>query len=313
MASRKLEEQIQQLRHLKSAALGEDAVSILRRSLADRANLIVAEAAKVIAHHRVQSLVPDLLAAFNRLFENPLKSDPKCWGKIAIVKALTALDYDASPAFLRGARHIQMEPVMGGQEDAAPALRAYCYLALVQCSDLSRFEVLRYLVEALGDKADPVRIESVRALEQMGGDESILLLRLKAKAGDLSPIITGHVFDALLNLERDQAVPLVAEFLQSADPEIRDESALALGGSRLASALELLIQKWNGNPARDFRPVLLRALSSSRQERALDFLLNLVRTGSTPDSAAALDALKLHEASPEIQALIEEAKRNRGE
>ena len=309
MASRKLEERLDHLRQLKGATADPSVVSILRKSLTDRSNLIVTEAAKVTAHLNIVSLIPDLLSAFDRLFEDPVKTDPKCWGKMAIVTALTQLDYSESAPFLRGCRHVQMEPVWGGQEDAAAQLRASCYLALVQCNDLTRFEVFRHLVDALADTADPVRIEGVRALGQLAGDDSILLLRLKARAGDRRPLITGHVFDALLSLERDPAVSFVGDYLRSNDHEIRDEAALALGASRLEAAINLLIKEWNESSGREFRAVLLRALSSSRQQRAIDFLLNLVKSAPQHDVAAALEALKLHENSPEIQALIDEAKR----
>src|SRR5207253_7174058 len=121
----------------------------LRKTLADRSNLIVAEAARIVAEQKRAAIVPEMLAAFDRLFDDPVKNDSKCWGKTAIVKALVALDHGESAAFLRASRHVQMEPVWGGQEDAAIHLRANAVLALVQCQDLSRAQVLRLLVDAL--------------------------------------------------------------------------------------------------------------------------------------------------------------------
>jgi hypothetical protein len=137
------------------------------------------------------------------------------------------------------------------------------------------------------DAADPVRVEAVRALHQLGGDESVLLLRLKARLGDRRHIIIGHVFDALLNMERERAVPFVGEYLNSRDEELRDESALALGSSRLPDALGLLIQTWNEVQMDSYSGVLLRAISSSRLPAAIDFLLNVLRTGSARQSVAA--------------------------
>jgi HEAT repeat protein len=287
---------------------------VLRKSLQDRSNLIVAEAAKVAAHANVSALIPDLLSALDRLYENAVKADPKCWGKTAIVKALTLLGHGESPVFVRGSRYIQMEPVWGGQEDAAVELRSLCVLALVQCTDLSRIDVLRRLVDAMSDSADPVRLEAVRALEQMDGGEAALLLRLKARTGDGRPAVTGQVFDSLLNLEREAGVPFVAEHLKSASAEVCDEAALALGGSRLPDAVRVLMETWKAHDktmSREFRGVLLRALSSSRQPSAIEFLLDLVRKGASRDAESALDALKLHDGSPEIRTLVEEAKRKR--
>src|SRR5439155_12905100 len=168
--------------------------------------------------------------------------------------------------FIRGSQHIQMEPVWGGQEDAAPQLRATCFLALVQCDDLRRPEIFLHLVDALADPADPVRLEAVRAIAQMNGDEASILLRLKARLGDRRPVVTGQVFDALLVLESEKAIDFVAQHLASTSNEVRDEAALSLGGSRLPKSIDVLTQAWRHSHDPEFRSVVLRALSSSRQE-----------------------------------------------
>jgi HEAT repeat protein len=307
----KLEQRLEQLRQLRSATPNEEVVVALGKALKDRSNLVVAEAAKTIGELRLSQMIPALLETFDRLFEDPVKNDSKCWGKTAIAKALTEFEYAESSPFIRGARHIQMEAVWGGQEDAAPPLRATCLLALVQCDDLRRAEIFRHLVDGLADPADPVRLEAVRAIAQMNGDEASILLRLKARLGDRRPVVTGHVFDALLVLDGEKALDFVAEHLASTSNEVRDEAALSLGGSRLPKSVEVLIGTWRNTSDREFRSVLLRALSSSRQDTAIDFLLDVVRNGVTRDSAAAADALKLHEHSPEISARLEQAMKQR--
>lgn len=308
--ARKFEERLEQLKQCRLAAPDAKLDAALAKALEDRSNLIVAEAAKIVGDRRRSDLVPNLLAAFDRLLEEPAKTDSKCWGKTAIVKALAALDYSESTAFVRAFRHVQMEPVWGGQEDAAIHLRANATLALVQCTDLTRSEILRHLVDALMDSADPVRIEAVRALEQMNGEESALLLRFKAHSGDRRSSVIGQVFDSLLQLERERAAVFVSRFLKSANAEVRDEAALSLGASRLPAAVVALIEAWKETRG-EFASVLLRALSSSREESALAFLLNLVEKGSSREAAGALDALGIHRDSPEIQKLVEQAKRQR--
>jgi hypothetical protein len=57
--------------------------------------------------------------------------------------------------------------------------------------------------------------------------------------------------------------------------------------------------------------VLLRALSSTRQPAALEFLLHQVSNARAADAQAALDALALHRDSPEIRRQVEEAARDR--
>jgi HEAT repeat protein len=308
----KFEDQLEQLRRLRHAEPGEAVDSALRKALKDRSNLIVAEAAKIAARHHRSSLIPDLLVAFDRLFENPVKADPKCWGKTAIVKSLASLEYAESPPFLRGSQHVQMEPVMGGQEDSATHLRANAILAIAACTDLSRPQILRHLVDALADKSDTVRVEAVRALEQMNGEEACLVLRSKAYSGDVRPLVLGQVFDSLLQLEGERAVPFVTSFMKMSDDEVRDEAALSLGGSRLPAAVKALLDAWDLSRLGEFGAVLLRALSSSRDGVALDFLLHLVREGSSRDSASALEALQVHKDSPEIRDRVEEAKRAKG-
>jgi HEAT repeat protein len=188
-------------------------------------------------------------------------------------------------------------------------LRANATLALVSCTDLARVEILRHLVNALANASDKVRLEAVRALEQMNGDESNLLLRLKAHSGDSDPDVLGQVFDSLLQLERERAVPFIATFLKAKNEEVCSEAALALGASRLPAAVAVLIETWKQGQTGQFASVLLRALSSSRDETALAFLLGLIREGSVRHRSAALEALALHKDSPEIQTLIDEARK----
>jgi HEAT repeat protein len=307
---KKTEEKIEDLKHLRKGS-AETVAPALKKALQDKSNLVVAEAAKIAGEEHHTALVPELLAAFARLFEDPVKSDPKCWGKTALLKALTVLGYSESAPFLRGSTHVQMEPVYGGQEDSAIHLRAGSVLALVQCTDLTRPEVLRHVVDALADTSDTVRMEAVRTLEQMNGEEGALLLRSKAHSGDRRSAVTGQVFDSLLGLEREKAVAFVSRFLESPSPEVRDEAALSLGASRLGPAVNVLIERWRTSRSREFSSVLLRALSSSREETALAFLLDLVREGTSRDSASALEALELHRDSPDIRLRVEEARGRR--
>jgi HEAT repeat protein len=310
MPKRDVEAVVQEIGLLQDVSRAE-AIAGLRRALLDRVNLVVAKGAKVAAARQLPELIPELLASFDRLFVNPVERDTQCWAKNAIAKALTELDYRESAPFLRGRRHIQKEPVWGGQQDTAQTLRGICLLALAACNDMPRAQILRLLVDSMADEAEVVRIEAVRAVAEMDGEEAALVLRLKARLGDPEPPVTGQVFDSLLRLERDSALPLVGEFLEGADG-VREEAALALGSSRMAGAVEILLQALPR--ARDpyFRKTLLRALSASRQEKAIEFLLGLIREGITADAEGAVEALELHRDSVEICAAMEAARNARG-
>jgi len=310
MAHRQIEAEVDRLNLLRDAAPAE-AIAALTKALSDRVNLIVAKAAKMAAELRLQALLPDLLRAYQRLFEKPVERDPQCWGKNAISKALVTFDHRESAPFLRGIHHIQMEPVWGGEADTAATLRGTCALALPACSDIDRANILRHLVDALADPALPVRTDAVRAVAQMQGDEAILLLRLKARQGDTESEVVGQAFDYLFQLENDQALPFVADFLQPKLGPVAEEAALALGSSRLTGAAPLLQESLARHRDPDFRLVLLRALSSTRQPPALEFLLRMLRNDRQADALNALEALALHRDSVDIRRQVEHAAEDR--
>jgi hypothetical protein len=153
-------------------------------------------------------------------------------GKNAIAKALKDLDHSESATFLRGVRHIQMEPVWVGEVDTAGVLRGTCILALVQCTDITREETMFHLIDALAEGDPGVRRDAVLAVEQMAGHEAGWLLRLKARLGD-KPEVTGQVFESLLRLEGINSVSFAAGFLDVVNEEVAEEAALALGASRI--------------------------------------------------------------------------------
>jgi HEAT repeat protein len=293
MPKRDVEAAVEQVSALADVS-PELALPGLRAALADHVNLVAAKGAKVAAEMQLRELVPDLLGAFDRLFVKPVERDPQCWAKNAIAQALVDLDYRESAPFLMGARHIQMEPVWGGQEDTAQTLRGICLLALVSSNDIPRAETFRVLVDALVDKAQVVRVEAVRAIAQMEGDEASLLLRLKARLGDAEPAVTGQVFDSLLRLEPARALPLVKGFLENGPPELREEAALALGASRIEEAVDILLEALPHAVEPYFRKTMLRALGASRQEKAIEFLRGLVEAGGL-DAPGAKEALGIYE------------------
>ena len=148
---RSVEQQLAALDELRHQA-PEACIEPLRKVLAYRNNYVVAKAADLVREFRLSGLMPELLAAFDRFFANPIKTDPQCWAKNALSRALAALECQDSRVFLRGLRHIQLEPVWGGVSDTAGTLRGTCALALVGCRDLLENELLAYLIELLTDK-----------------------------------------------------------------------------------------------------------------------------------------------------------------
>jgi hypothetical protein len=309
VATRKVEQEIEALTRLRDVP-AEEAQPALRKALGDRVNLIVAKAAKIAAERQFQELVPDLLHAFERLMEKPVERDPQCWGKNAVAAALKDLEYPQSTPFLRGTRHIQMEPVYGGHADTAENLRGTCLLALVACADLERGDALRCFASALAERSHVIRLEAARALGQMQGDESALLLRFKALLGDEDPEVSGQVFDSLLAIEGEQGLEFVAGFLSRGGPRA-EEAALAIGSSRMPRAFDVLKETWAGTRNPEFREVLLRAIGAVRSEAGIEWLLEQVRNARMRDAVGALRALALHKGSDEIRGQVQTAVSDR--
>ena len=75
--------------------------------------------------------LPELVQAFQRLLEEPEKTDPGCLGKTAIVITLVNLEYEDVAFYRRAIRYVQAEPVWGGEQDSAAHLRAAAAAGLV--------------------------------------------------------------------------------------------------------------------------------------------------------------------------------------
>ena len=287
-AKRKFEEQIAALDELRRQP-EEVRVQGVRKALTQRNNFIAAKAADLIREFRMVQLLPDLETAFDRFFDDPVKSDPQCWAKNAISRAMAALEYQEAEVYLRGMRHIQMEPVWGGQSDTAGTLRATCALALVPCRSLSEANLLTHLLELLGDKDKAVRAEAVRAVEQVGSTSAAMLLRLRAVLGADEPEVLGACYGGILRIEGVSAIPWIRRFLATADDPAA-EAALALAGTHSPAAFEALREEMAKANDPWWRSVLLSAISLTRQDAAVEFLMELVRTESL-DAERAVEAL----------------------
>lgn len=312
MRANKLEQQLGELSLLRTAGPSADSIAALNRALAHKSNLMVAKAAAIATEFQRQDLIPQLLAAWSRFFEKPVESDPQCWGKNALARALKELRHDQAPTYLRGLHHVQMEPVWGGREDTAATLRGACALALTQCLDLPRVVIGRHLVDALADPKEPVRLDVIRAIEGWGGEEAGLLLRLKARLGDKEPPVIGQALESLLRIDGSAGLPFVSTFMDDGG-DLAEEAALALGASRLPGAFDVLSERYALRHATGLGPVLLRGLASLRSSEAIDFLLELVRSGRIPGAGHALEALSIHAATPEIAERAREAAATRTE
>jgi HEAT repeat protein len=299
---RSFEEQLAALDSLRQQP-PEACIEPLRKALEHRNNFVVAKAADLVRDLQLQPLIPELLAAFDRFFEHAVKSDPQCWAKNSISRTLAAFEHQDAAVFLRGMRHIQLEPVWGGSSDTAGTLRATCALALVQCRSLIEPDLLAHLVELFADKDKSVRVEAARAIEQMGSPSAALLLRLRAVLGADEPEVLGACYSGILRVEGAGAIPWISRFLASSDDPAA-EAALAIAGTHSAKGFNILRDRFAEEADPWFRSVLLSAIALTRQDAALEFLLDLVRTESL-QAEAAIEAILRSMPSDEVAKRLE--------
>src|SRR5260370_9916400 len=145
----------------------ERSLDPLRKALTHRNNFVAAKAADLVRQLELTQLTPDLLTAFDRFFEDAVKTDPQCWAKNAISAALAQFDHQDPDLFLRGMKHTQPEPSYGGPSDSAATLRAPYALALVQCPRLPEPDLLTHLIDFLDDKEKSFRVQAHPATQPL--------------------------------------------------------------------------------------------------------------------------------------------------
>jgi HEAT repeat protein len=299
---RKFEEQLAALDSLRQQP-PEACIAPLRKALEHRNNFVVAKAADLIRDFQLSQLIPELLTAFDRFFDDPVKTDPQCWAKNSLSRTLAAFEHQDAAVFLRGMRHIQLEPVWGGSSDTGGTLRATCALALVQCRSVREPDLLAHLIDLFADKDKSVRAEVARAIEQVGSPSSALLLRLRAVLGADEPEVLGACYSGVLRIEGVTAVPWISRFLASADDPAA-EAALAIAVTHSAEGFNALSACFAEEHDPWFLSVLLSAMALTRQDAAVEFLVELVRTESL-QAEAAIEAILRAAPSDEVTKRLE--------
>lgn len=284
-------------------------VALIRDALSHRSNHLVARAARAVREADLKALAPDLIAAFPRFLEDPIRRDPGCVAKTQIVHALLAFDHPAPDVYLPGAVHVQREPAFGPPIDTAPELRATSAMALVV---IEHPTALGTCVNLLVDPEPVARAGGLRGLMASGRPDMALLMRLFVLRGDDDPGVLAEAFVGLLALSLDDPVPFVAERLAASDRDIARAAAMALGEARRPDTLDALTTHLPSEQRDDVRHAIILALATSRDERALTILLDLIARGSAANSKAAAEALKLYQHDEELQRRVQAAVDRRG-
>jgi HEAT repeat protein len=302
-----LEEQLDHLAELRGQPPSPEGRAEVAKHLNSKMNLVASKAARIAGEWQIAELTPELVAAFDRFMVKPETTDKRCAAKIEILKALCKLDYPSPPVFRRAMQHVQMEPTWGGSVDTAAEVRALGAMGLAQTDYV---EALEEIVPLLLDSERDARIGAVRAIASSGLPGSALLLRLKALSGD-DPEVLAECFAALLRSEPSKSPEFVAKFLDHAEEAVAEAAALALGDSRLESALAVLRAAFERSHGRPLRRTLLLAIALLRRENAIDYLLDLVQNGADQASADAIAALAMYEKDPNLQERLDRARQSR--
>lgn len=282
-----------------------EGVERVRTALGNQNNYLVAKAARIVSDNALAELLPEVLRAFARFFVDPVKSDPQCWAKNALVKALVKLECRDADVYLRGLRHTQEEPVWGGQSDTAGALRGTCTHALVACEGLSNARLLDLLLEPLVDRDKTVRIEAARAIGHVGGVSAALLLKLRILLRKEEPEVLGACFSALLGMDyvdKPGTIALLAGFLDD-EEEAAAEAAFALAETHEPSALAALIERRRKGADTWFVSALDQAIVLTRLPEGVDFLLGVIEQ-EVRHAGSALEAISRVHNSPEMRARV---------
>lgn len=306
MAHRGFDEQMEALEVLKGQPMDAAGVDLIRKALAGKSNFLAAKAARLAEEAELVSVVPKLTAAFERFFENADKSDPQCWAKNAISRALPRLGCRDKEAYLRGLHFHQWEATWGGRSDTAGTLRANCAHALVACEGLLNEELLLLLLDLLVDADKSVRVEVARTMAQIG-EAAVPVLRLRALIPGEEPEVLAACFGALLAVDRDAGIPFVAHFLESGD-DAAGEAAFALAETHTEAALSALLDARRSvvHPEPWYAGVLLSAIALTRLPGAVDYLIGLIERDER-DAPLAIEALGKAAPGEELRARMKTA------
>lgn len=287
----------------------DDAIAEIRRAISGSKGLLVARAAQIAARRGLQDLIPDLATAFDRFMVDGARTDKQCNAKIAITAALNRLETLDDSVFLLGSRYVQMEPAFGGQVDTAAEMRCNCASGLAR---IGRPDALYVLTDLLVDSERTVRAAAVKALSYIASPESEVLLRLKALTGDGDLEVIRECFTSLLVMSPDRSLGFITRFLRSHDPAVAESAALTIGESRVSGAFEALSECWDDDPSPTTRRALLLPIALVRNDEALDFLLEVVRTADNTTSATAVTALDLYADTESVRKVREAVARRKG-
>lgn len=303
--ARSIEQVLASLRRIDPA--DPKSLALLRGALEGRApnaGVVVAAAAQAIEEHGISDLTPELAESFTAMCV--AKRDPGCRGRIAIAKALHAIDRWAPEVFEAGLTIVQLEgepkPNPLDREDVAAPLRGMCAMAHAH---FVRPDALDVCAAMLADDRPAARIGAARGLGDSGRIDATAVLRYKLVLASDDGEVLAACFDALFALRREGAIEFTRALLVQPD-ERSDAAALALGSNRATETLDDLI-RWGERDSRRRREVGYLAITLLRCDAGNAHLGDAIATGSPADARAAVEALRTFRHEPAVAELLASA------
>lgn len=256
-------------------------------------------------------LVQCATEAFVRLKEDAIKRDPQCYGKQAIAQSLYDADISAEDVFLAGVQHVQLEPVMGGRQDTAAALRGVCLMALVHAQHP---RALVHAATMLADHERAARLAALRALAASGRpDVAEPLTRLRLASGDDDPEVITECMSTLLALNPSDNLAVVGTHLAGKDSTMAEAAALAVGATRVAGGFGLLRDQLELGVLADRRRTLMLAMAMLRSDTAWQHLVEIIMDAPSAEALDAIDALGTFKEHGDLRQRVEAAVMDRAD
>ena len=308
--ARDLEAWLAALRAIRDDLHRDDATRELSLALQCRFSHAVARAADLVAEAGRRELENELVAAFERLLEDPVKKDPGCEAKTRLAEALQQMACAPEKLFLAGIRHHQIEPLWPKSIDTAVELRGACAWGLVR---MASPHALVELTDLLADAEAPARAAAAQALGASGREGAIPLLRLKIHFGDAEGQVLTECMTGLLQLDAEASRPFVAAFLDQPNLPRQESAALALGTARDGKAFPILRDWWTRTPEVVLRRTALWSIALLKTDEALAFLREQIATGSAIDARDAAEAFAMYRHDPRLAALLRDSAQSRSD
>lgn len=300
----KVDDELTRLRAASAEPRSSESVEAITLALSSKHARVVAAAAQLIKARRLEGFNLRLKDAYGRFLDDPVKRDPGCQAKLAVLEALDFSETMEAEPFIAATSLVQPEPAWGPPVDTAAPCRARAMLAL---SRIGYPDLVLLAGPLLADPEGPVRAATAEALAYSGVRPAAGLLLHKLAVGDDDPLVLLACMCGVLALAPEIALARFVPLLAERDGQPRELAAMCLGQSGRADACQALVEALGACVLSKEREVLLRALGLHRSDAALEALLAVVEGANRADAKAAIEALAPRRFDPGLRSRLEKA------